>query len=213
VTAPVRNRQAARSERSTTALLQAASELIVEGGFAALTLAAIGERAGYSRGLVTSRFGSKDALIDALIHRIVGRWNHRNVLPRTDGKPGLDGVMVLLDAIRAQGDRDPSGLEVLYSLVFEAVGPDDALRSRFATFHASMRADITALLSRGIDDGSVRADVDAEREAALLVAALRGIGYQWRLDPDRFDFATNLSHLITTSRARLAGRRARGVPQ
>jgi hypothetical protein len=43
------NRQQERSRRSTRALLDAAAELIVEGGFESLTLAAIGERAGRMR--------------------------------------------------------------------------------------------------------------------------------------------------------------------
>jgi AcrR family transcriptional regulator len=206
MTAPIRISQAERSERSTTALLEAAADLIVEGGFNALTLASIGERAGYSRGLVTARFGSKDALIDALIRRIVGRWSHRNVLPRADGKPGLEGVLVILDAIRAQAERDPRGLRVLYSLMFEAVGPDDALRARFAAFHATMRSDIATLIARGIEDGSVRADVDAAAEAGLMVAGLRGIGYQWLLDPGGFDLVDQLAYLTATTRARLAGR-------
>src|SRR5205807_8505552 len=133
--------------------------------------------AGSSRGLVTARFGSKDGLIDALIRRIVGLWSHRNVLPQTDGKPGLDGVIVILDAIRVQADRDARGLRVLYALVFEAVGPEPALRDRFARFHATMRTDIAALLARGVEDGSVRADVDSDLEAGLLVASLRGVGY------------------------------------
>jgi len=207
---PARSTQAERSERSKTALLEAAADLIVECGFPALTLAAIGERAGYSRGHVNFHFGSKDALIDALIRRIVGRWSHRNVLPRTEGKPGLDGVVVILDAIRAQAERDPRALRVLYSLVFEAVAPQDPLRARFATFHATMRDDLAALIARGIEDGTIQADADPELEAGLLVAALRGIGYQWLLDPTTFDLVAHLDHLTTTTRARLAGKQRRG---
>ena len=115
------NKQQLRTERSINALLEAASDLIVEGGFDALTFAAIGERAGYSRGLVSAKFGSKDGLIDALIDRIVTTWSHKNVIPRTTGKTGLEGAVILIDAIRAQAAKDPRGLRVLYSLMFEAV--------------------------------------------------------------------------------------------
>jgi AcrR family transcriptional regulator len=206
--APSRLRQAERSERSTQAMLEAASDLIVEGGFGALTLVSIGERSGYSRGLATSRFGSKDALIEALIRRIVGSWSHRNVLPRTEGKPGLDGVLVILDAIRTQAQRDLRGLRVLYVLYFEAVGPDQALRSRFAKFHATMRADFADLLQAGVVDGSVRSDIDVAREAELIVSGLRGIGYQWMLAPDEFDFVVALRYFIDAVKSRLASRPA-----
>ena len=193
------NKQQLRTQRSTAALLDAAADLIVDGGFESLTFAAIGERAGYSRGLVTARFGSKDGLLEALIERIVNTWNHRNVLPRTKGRPGHEGVIVLLDAIRAQAERAPHGLRVLYALMFEALGPDDALRERFAKFHEGMRADIAGLVRKGVDDGSIRPDVSADREAVTIVAGLRGIGYQWLLDPGSFDPVDALEHLRDTT--------------
>jgi AcrR family transcriptional regulator len=196
--------QQQRAQRSTNALLDAAAELIVEGGFASLTFAAIGERAGYSRGLVTARFGSKDGLVEALIDRIVNTWSHRNVLPRTRGKPGLDGLVTLLDAIRRQAETEPHGLQVLYALTFEALGPDEQLRRRFADFHATMRKDFARLITKGKADGSVGKDVQAAGEAALLVAELRGIGYQWLLEPTRFDIVDALAHLERTVVARLA---------
>ena len=177
------NRQQQRSERSTNALLEAAADLIVEGGFDALTFAAIGDRAGYSRGMVTARFGSKEGLIDSLIERIVTTWSHRNVIPFTSERSGLDSLLTLIDAIRAQAEKDPRGLRVLYSLMFEAVGGGDEMRLRFAKFHETMRADFAHLVRRGRRDGSIGPGSPPDREAEILVAALRGIGFQWLIDP------------------------------
>jgi AcrR family transcriptional regulator len=196
--------QAERSARSTRALLDAAAELIVEGGFSSLTFATIGERAGYSRGLVTARFGSKDGLVEALINRIVGTWSHRNVIPYTEGKSGLAGMTTMLDAIRRQAAHDPRGLRVLYALMFEALGPDEMLRARIAKFHREMRRDFARFLERGMRDGSVRPGVSPRAEASLVIAGLRGIGYQWLLDPDGFDPVSSLAYLHDTTSARLA---------
>lgn len=198
------NKQQQRTARSTNALLEAAADLIVEGGFDALTFAAIGDRAGYSRGLVTARFGSKDGLIDALIDRIVTTWSHRNVIPRTKGRSGLDGAIILIDAIRAQAAKDPRGLRVLYSLMFEAVGSEDDLRERFAAFQATMRSDFAQCVRRGQRDGSVRRGPSPDREGELLVAGLRGIGFQWLIDPDAFDPVKALTYLRDTTEQRLA---------
>ncbi len=182
-----RNRHQERSDLSTARLLDAAAELIAEGGYEAMTLAAVGERAGYSRGLVTARFGSKDQLLAALVDRITTGWSHRNVLPRTVGRPGRDGILILVDAIRAQAERDPRALRTLYALMFEALGPNVALREHFIEFHHTMRADLAKLVRRGHRDGSIRRGVRPEDEAMLVVAGLRGIAYQWRLDPHGFD--------------------------
>lgn len=199
-----KNKQQLRSERSTNALLEAASELIVEGGFAALTFAAIGERSGYSRGMVTARFGTKDGLIDALIERIVTTWSHRNVIPHTKDSSGLDGAMTLLAAIETQASKDPRGLQVLYSLMFEAVGSTDDMAQRFAKFHEVMRADFAQFVRRGQRDGSIRRGPSPQREAELIVAGLRGIGFQWLLDPGVFDPVAALRYLRATVHDRLA---------
>ena len=197
------NKQQLRTERSTNALLDAASELITEGGFASLTLAAVGERAGLSRGMVTARFGSKDGLIEALIDRIVTRWSHRNVLPRTAGMNGFEGMSILLDAIRRQTARDPRGLRVLYALMFEALGPDAQLRARFAHLHEAMRSDYANIVRKGQRDGSITKRLQADREGTLIIAGLRGIGYQWLLDPERFDPVQALAYLHDTTVERL----------
>jgi AcrR family transcriptional regulator len=196
--------QADRSRRSTNALLDAAGELIVERGFAALTLATIGERAGFSRGLVTARFGSKDALIEAHLDRIVSQWNHRNVLPQTAACSGLEGVVVILEAIKRQAERDATALKVLYSLMFEAIGPDEGLRSRFAELHKEIRHDFQTLLKKGLKDGSIRKGVDSERESIHIVSSLRGIVYQWLLDPKAFEPVSPMEYLIDDVRARLS---------
>ena len=197
------SRQVERAERSTNRLLDAAAELITEGGYASMTLAAVGERAGYSRGLVTARFGAKDKLLEALVERIVTRWSHRNVLPRTKGRSGLDAVLILVDAIRAQAERDPRALRTLYALMFEALGPNPDLRHRFVEFHRGMRADVRQMLRRGRKDGSIRKDIVVDAEAGFIVAGLRGIAYQWVLDEDGFDPVRALKHMVAVTDARL----------
>lgn len=49
-------------------MLNAAAELVIDEGVRSLTLARVGERAGYSRGLATHYFGSKQALLQRLAH-------------------------------------------------------------------------------------------------------------------------------------------------
>lgn len=176
---------------------------MVEGGYPAVTLAAVGERAGYSRGLVTVRFGSKEKLLEALIDRITTGWSHRNVLSRTDGKVGRERVFIILDTIRVQAERDPKALRVLWALMFEAVRPVPELRERFVELHQFMRKDFTGLVRLGIRDGSVSPAVTPKREAELIVASLRGIAYQWALEPGEFDPVPALKYLTKTTEERL----------
>lgn len=195
-----------RSRKSTRLLIRAAGDLVAEGGYASLTLAMVGERAGYSRSLATARFGSKSKLLDALVDQIVNQWTLKTVLPRAEGKSGLAALVVVLESIRDSYGRNPGSLKVLYALMFEALGPSEELRARFAASHRDMRRDVVAIVRRGIEDGSIDPAADPELEAQLILSTLRGLGYQWRLDPGHFDPVPALDHVILTSKERLTRR-------
>ena len=62
-----RRTQAERRDESGRSLIEAAVEVVAEQGVGAATFESIGRRAGYSRGLATQRFGSKEKLIEAVI--------------------------------------------------------------------------------------------------------------------------------------------------
>lgn len=65
--AAARGTQEERRSEAERRLVEAAAELIGELGVARVTLAGVGERAGYSRGLATHYFGSKGALIQRVV--------------------------------------------------------------------------------------------------------------------------------------------------
>jgi AcrR family transcriptional regulator len=199
--------QLERTEASSRALLDAAAELIAESGIDALTLAAIGERAGYSRGLVTMRFGTKDGLIEALIDRIAFGWQTRTLPRMVESHNGLEGALRLVEGIWRQIRRDPAHIQVLYRLFFEAIGDsgDNAVLHRKVTeLHRLQHDALVASLRRGVEDGSVRAGVDVDLEADLVTASLRGIGYLWLLDPRRIRPVPLLQELHARSLTRLS---------
>ena len=181
------NKHQLRTKASSRAMLEAASDLIVEGGLDALTLAAIGERSGYSRGLASARFGSKAGLVDALIEGIAYRWRERNVRPAEQSATGLAATAVFFEAIWTQVERDDKYLRVLYTLMFESIGPDPVIRERIADLQRHQLESFADLFRRGIADGTVQADIDPDEESLLASAALRGVAFQWMIDPDRVD--------------------------
>src|SRR5689334_25397366 len=88
-----RRTQQQRRDQAETALLNAAAELAVEHGVRSLTLARVGERAGYSRGIVTHHFGAKQALVERL-----ARATQAGFVPGLeDVPPGLDRLLRLID--------------------------------------------------------------------------------------------------------------------
>lgn len=182
-TARIIEPQQDRSHESTRRLLDAAAELVAERGYADATVAEIGKRAGYSRGLVSARFGSKENLMWALVQHASDTWFPKLIDPPRRGS-ARDRLLALVRTIGEQVARDPRALRVLERLIFEASGE---LHERFVASQRRMQSSFRDILTRGIADGSVRDDIDVEVEAALLVATLRGISYQWFLYPHEVD--------------------------
>jgi AcrR family transcriptional regulator len=85
------------------ALLTAAAELVVRDGVRSVTLARIGERAGYSRGIVTHQFGTKKAMLEAL-----ARATQAGFVPGlADLPPGLELMLRLIDGYIGAGAVSP----------------------------------------------------------------------------------------------------------
>jgi AcrR family transcriptional regulator len=72
-TKPARRTQAARSEATTSALVDAARELFAEDGFAATSLDAVAAKARVTKGAVYHHFDSKRQLFEAVFAREVDR--------------------------------------------------------------------------------------------------------------------------------------------
>ena len=71
---PARKTQAERTALSDSRMYEAAKELIAEHGTHNTTLREVGELAGYSRGLASNRFGSKEDLFAEMIDVFNKRW-------------------------------------------------------------------------------------------------------------------------------------------
>jgi AcrR family transcriptional regulator len=178
----VRRTQQQRRDQAEAALLNAAAELVIEEGVHSLTLARVGERAGYSRGLVTHYFGSKQALLQRLAHA-----TQSGFVPGLDGlPPGLDRLLRMIDGyIGALGQlRMPSrAFLLLWAEAATAADLAAIFRERDEAFRAELREDVAA----GIADGTIRPGVCAEDAAVAVLAQLRGIGLERLVDSPAVD--------------------------
>jgi AcrR family transcriptional regulator len=173
----------ARSELSTGLLLDAAAELIAEGGYERMTLVAIGQRAGYSPGLVTARFGSKEGLLWVLVENMVEDWQETMLRPAIAGTTGRDAVHAMLETFRASWQRRPARMRALYVLIFEALLPIPTLRERMADLHRDFRTKLREAFDEAIGARTLDQATDTELAARLILGGLRGAIYQAMLDP------------------------------
>ncbi|MGB0061271.1 TetR/AcrR family transcriptional regulator [Candidatus Binatus sp.] len=200
-----RRTQRQRRELSQNRMLEAAITLVARQGSSRTTLSEIGEAAGYTHGLVSHRFGSKGELIRTLIGELQTHFA-KSLLPALAGKQGLSALkLACATYLRAAARSDR---HALYVLIGEALGPVPEIRSEIAKADENFRRAIRRQLDHGIRAGEIRATVDPATEAALIVAALRGLVIQRMLNRDSFNldsvckaFNSNLERTLKRPRA------------
>jgi AcrR family transcriptional regulator len=171
-----------RRRVSERRLLDAATDLVAEKGAAKLTLAAIGDRAGYSRGMVTERFGSKRGLMAALVVDIQDRVTTQILEPAIAQKRGLPAIEACIDAtLIALGSDDRVGLAFL-TLIGESLALDPELRSGLARVGSNFRRRFAIYVEEAIDDGSIRSTDSPTSSAFLLLGVLIGLATQYLVD-------------------------------
>jgi AcrR family transcriptional regulator len=177
-----RRTQQERRDQAEAALLNAAAELIVEEGVHSLTLARVGQRASYSRGLITHHFGSKQALLEQL-----ARATQSGFVPGLDGiPPGLDRLLRLIDGyIGALGQMKMMNRAFL--LLWAEAATAQELSSIFRERDEAFRADLSEDVKAAIADGTVRPDVVADDVAVAVLGQLRGIALQRLVDSRAVD--------------------------
>jgi len=179
--------QAERTAISDKAMLEAAVELILEYGTEKTTLSAIGEKAGYSRGLATYRFGSKAGLYDKLCRSISRRW--LDYLNQDVGEQvGLEAMCTALDSFFRFVSDSPRDAQVLQILYCAAASPKSEYRQTSAGIHQRQQDDVAEWIVRGIDNGTVREDADPRSVAAQYIAYISGMTYLWLISPASIDF-------------------------
>lgn len=145
------------------ALLDAAGELLDLGGLEAVTLRAVGARAGVTRGAPYRHFADKESLLVAIGARSWGELGDRVGAIRADASfPAVEKLRALLSAFVDVARRQPH----LYRLMFSSPAGDPTALAGAAEHCQDESLAIVAELA---------GEQDARRYAALLLAGAEGI--------------------------------------
>ena len=178
--------QAERSALSDSRMFEAAINLINEVGARKMTLKQIGEHAGYSRGLASYRFGSKDGLLSELFRRFDRRWQE-HIGERLADARGIEAIRAGIVAQRDFFDIEPRQLSAMYRIWYESLGEQSEIRTSLAKHHEIYREDVRRWVNQGVEDGEISPTIDAEQFAVRYCSFMFGTVYQWLVDPDALD--------------------------
>jgi len=197
-----RRKQADRTALSDRLLTEAAIELLVKHGIQGTTLQSVGEKAGYSRGLATHRFGSKAGLFGKVLDVASVDWLHR-VQAAVGPRVGVDALCAATDAAEKFIRERENEVRAMYLLWFLSIDPSADYRSNIANVHRAQRRDAAEWVRAGQRSGDVNPDVDPVRVAEQYAASMAGIIYQW-LANRRMPLTAMFEQLKSDLRLRLA---------
>ena len=183
---------AQRTERSDTRMFEATVALIVEQGTEKTTLKAVGEVAGYSRGLAGSRFNSKQGLFCYVIKRVAEVWLGEMKLS-TKGLSGFSAISAAIDAHYNFCKLAPQQqVRAYYILWFESIGLETEMRDIVVAIHRRRLNDAIEWISSGKKAGEIPDDFDTEAVARQFLSTVTGIIYQWLIDPSQDELIKSL---------------------
>lgn len=178
-----RRTQEERTAISEQLMTDAAVGLLVERGIAGTTLAGIGERSGYSRGLVTHRFGSKAGLLAHVHDSVADRW--RAHVERVVGRAtGIGALQRVTDALSSFIAEQPDALRAMYLLRYASIDPSAEYRANVAKLNRSHIKALRRFIEEGKQHGEIAGAVDPTLAAELFASAIDGLLYRWLVTPD-----------------------------
>ena len=181
-------------------LVRAAAELVGEIGPGRVTLANVGERAGYSRGLATHHFGSKGALMQRLVDTVTSQFRDAMAEESQSDSP-IDQVRQLISFyFDVVSDLQPVNRARLVLWADAVASASDDIRPRMVSADREFREEIEKRIRLAVAAGEVGADVDPLGLATVIIAMLRGVALQRTLD-DQVDLVAaqqEIERLLTT---------------
>ena len=180
---PARRSHRERTDESARKLLAAAIELFAEKGFERTTVAEIGARAGYSHAMVNVRYGSKDALAQAVFRD----WQSALTAEPDPDLTALQRLLFQIDQIIGVVDRTPDLYRAVSVISLELAAHPSTLRPWYSSWLDHYARFMAENLARGERDGSIRSGLDHHSEIAQFVT--RGIAqsFLWSLDSEHYD--------------------------
>lgn len=172
--------RAASADRTRRALIDAAiGRFAAEGAVASFD--AVAADAGVTKGALYHHFGSKDGLVEAVYVEAVNRHAARVMAASSDGD-GRARLFALVDSsARLYTSRTPF-YRLLVQLHLEAGTTRPSLAPIARRTQDAQRRYMIGLVAAGIEDGSIRAGIDAEALGLTINATLMGFLAQ-QLEP------------------------------
>lgn len=204
----------ARVIESDNKMVEQTIILLSEGGVSAVTLEAVGVNAGYSRGLVSRRYGCKDGLLIRVLN-ILMQWADHHIEDVTAERTGLDAINALVLALAGHINTELIYYRAYFGLWFYGL-ENYAVTNRAVVSQAEenqpephptemnqalqqvqqcMLRRILTWLEQAQAEKQLSKHADLEMMADLILAPVVGLIHQWMIDAN-FNIELRLKQLV-----------------
>jgi AcrR family transcriptional regulator len=191
-----------QSERTRAVLIEAATDLLLDNGYAGTTLALLAQKVRMTKGAIYHHFADKEALLRAVMEHVRRTWE-REVgahIPQTG--QALDRLGALFDHQARLIDKEPALCLLVTGLTLQSRSMGRELAAAVERITADLAALVHGILADGQRAGTVRTDLDARDMARSVVAIVKAISCSRATDPSRSAF---LDKMQTTRTLVLSG--------
>lgn len=168
-------------------MLKAAIVLFARQGYLRTTLAEVGREAGYTAGLVSHKFGSKEGLLKAVVSHITQRFAQDQLGENLSTTEATAAIESYIEIYLKEVTLREGPMRALYVIMGEAIGAVPDIRSQIAQLNTNARNFLAEHIQRGVDQGAFSKETNPQAAAALIIGALRGVVMQYLMDPQEFD--------------------------
>lgn len=176
-------------------LVAAAMEVISRHGVAKLTTRTLSEAVGVAQPTLFLHFGSKSALLVALVDAIQARLKEGLAGLAMDRLSPAERLQTVIRFHLAFIQQQPGIPRLLFSEELQSGDPQ--FRDRMGRLVGDFLSFMAGLIRAGQAAGEIRGDIDPEQNACFLISAIQGLAFRWILSDNRFVLAEQAEPLIS----------------
>ncbi len=178
-------KQKARTDRTVTAILDAAFNIIAENSISGTTTMLISDRAKVSKPLLHYHFKTKDAVLDRVLDRVLERLLdipmenfNKNISP-------FDEITGIFQRYRQTITSEPALLVVFFDFWVQGI-KQPRVREKIVQRFEGFRGYISQIVRDGVDKGDFTAE-KSHMIPPLMLSLLEGASLQLISDPKAFN--------------------------
>jgi len=164
----------AASADTSEEIMEATYRALCEHGYASLTMQDIADESNKSTAALHYHYDTKEALLLAFLEHLYQSFTEK--YGATDGENAVERLVNFVDEILCQTDAEAAEQFQTALLEIRAQSPySAAYRDRLVDFDEFVRERVTDIVTDGIEEGTIRADVDPADTAAFVATLIDGV--------------------------------------